>query len=81
MFGGDCRGTGGEREGESGTYVPERKRKTMLWVECSVSCIEPCVVLRRGCLHQRVRKAHFGTVDGTIAGCFDESEIFGVLRV
>lgn len=28
-----------------------------------------------------MREADFGTVDGAIAGCFDEGEYFGVLRV
>lgn len=35
----------------------------------------------QGCLHQRMREADFGTVDGAIAGGFDEGEDFGVLRV
>lgn len=28
-----------------------------------------------------MREADFGTVDGAIAGCFDEGEDFGVMRV
>jgi len=32
-------------------------------------------------LHQGVREANFGSVDGAIAGCFDEGKIVGILRV
>lgn len=28
-----------------------------------------------------MREADFGTVDGAIAGCFEEGEDFGVMRV
>lgn len=34
-----------------------------------------------GCIHQRMWEAHFGSVDGAIAGCFHEGEVFGVLGV
>jgi len=34
-----------------------------------------------GCIHQRMWKADFGSVDGAVAGGFDEGEVFGVLGV
>ncbi len=42
------------------------------------SMVSPC---RVDVLHKCVRKANFSSVDGAIAGCFDESEVVGVLRV
>lgn len=32
-------------------------------------------------LHKGVRESDFGPVDGTIAGCFDESQINGIMRI
>ena len=85
-------GGGGEGGGEGGggaTYVSLRKRKIMLRGRCLSACwlgfwVPWCLLVDLpdgGLLHQRMREADFGTVDGAIAGCFDEGEDFGVLRV
>lgn len=48
-----------------------------------ISISEPSTVspFRVDFLHKCVRKANFSSVDGAIAGCFDESEVVGVLRI
>ena len=32
-------------------------------------------------LHKGMRESDFGSVDGTIAGCFDEGQIVGILGI
>ena len=60
------------------TYVPERKRNTML---VAVSYQYPYYEEPELGIHERMRKADFGTVDGAIAGCFDYCKETGVLWI
>jgi hypothetical protein len=60
------------------TYVPERKRNTMLG---GVSHSYPYYEELDSGVHKRMWKADFCTVDGAIAGCFDCSEQTCVLGI
>ncbi len=69
----------GARLGGGRTYVPDRKSNIILRVfhQLHGAVLDGYT----GSIHERVREAHFGSIDGAISGGLDDSEQVVIFRV
>jgi len=71
-----------EQEGARASYVPDRKRKTILMVNEKLAGRVRRRLWQRGLvLHKSMREPDFGAIDGAIAGGFYQREIFSISRI
>ena len=67
--------------GGRGRTGPNEKGKPYYEGAISTKIVSGQRVSQGVTLHKGVRESDFGPVDGTIAGCFDEGQVIGILGI